>query len=108
MKSASSRSRWVCTIDGSMRFSDLRVLRRPGWRAGLAAALIFASVAAQAHKSSDSYLQLDVGSNGLSVRWDIALRDLDVALDLDTNADGKLSWGEVKAALPRIESYSMA
>lgn len=63
--------------------------------------------AAHGHKSSDSYLQLDAGVNDLKVRWDIALRDLDVALDLDTNADGKLSWGEIKAALPRIESYAM-
>ena len=63
---------------------------------------------ANAHKSSDSYLQLDAAPNRLTVRWDIALRDLDVALDLDTDADGKLSWGEVKAAWPRIESYAMA
>lgn len=73
-------------------------------------ALILGSVAfaSQAHKSSDSYLQLDADANELKVRWDIALRDLDVALDLDTNADGKLSWGEIKAALPRIEAYAMA
>ena len=63
---------------------------------------------ANAHKSSDSYLQLDAASNHLTVRWDIALRDLDVALDLDTDTDGKLSWGEVKAAWPRIESYALA
>ncbi len=63
---------------------------------------------ANAHKASDSYLQLDPAPNHLTVRWDIALRDLDVALDLDTDADGKLSWGEVKAAWPRIESYAMA
>jgi hypothetical protein len=63
---------------------------------------------ANAHKSSDSYLQLDAAPNRLTVRWDIALRDLDVALDLDTDADGKLSWGEVKTAWPRIESYAMA
>ncbi len=63
---------------------------------------------ANAHKSSDSYLQLDAVPNHLTVRWDIALRDLDVALDLDTDADGKLSWGEVKTGWPRIESYAMA
>ena len=35
----------------------------------------------------------------LDVRWDIALRDLDVALDLDSDADGKLTWGEVRGRL---------
>jgi len=63
---------------------------------------------ASAHKSSDAYLQLDAAPNHLTLRWDIALRDLDVALDLDTDADGKLSWGEVKTAWPAIESYAMA
>ena len=66
------------------------------------------SAAAQAHKSSDSYLQIDAGDQGLTVRWDVALRDLDVALDLDLNGDGKLSWGEVKLGWPRIQSYAMA
>ena len=69
--------------------------------------LLMLGAAAQAHKASDSYLQIDAGEKGTSVRWDIALRDLDAALDLDTNEDGKLTWGEVKAAWPRIESYAM-
>lgn len=64
--------------------------------------------AAQAHKSSDSYLQIDAAGKGLTVRWDIALRDLDNALDIDTDDDGKLTWAEVKAAWPRIERYAMA
>jgi len=62
---------------------------------------------AQAHKASDSYLQVDAGAKGTTVRWDIALRDLDPALDLDANEDGKLTWGEVKTAWPRIEAYAL-
>ena len=71
-------------------------------------ALALAGAAAQAHKSSDSYLQLDAGDKGLEVRWDIALRDLDAALDLDADEDGKLTWAEVKSAWPRIQSYASA
>ena len=44
---------------------------------------------------------------GLAVRWDIALRDLDAALDLDLDGDGRLTWGEVKTAWPRIEAYAL-
>ena len=66
------------------------------------------SPAAPAHKSSDSYLQLDARPGALAVRWDIALRDLDVALDLDADGDGKLTWGEVRTAWPRIEAYATA
>ncbi|HWK83099.1 MAG TPA: HupE/UreJ family protein [Caldimonas sp.] len=69
--------------------------------------LTAAAGVAAAHKSSDSYLQLDAAPDALAVRWDIALRDLDVALDIDADADGQLTWGEVKAAWPRIESYAM-
>jgi hypothetical protein len=61
-----------------------------------------------AHKASDSYLQIDAGApTGIAVRWDIALRDLDAALDLDGDQDGRLTWGEVKAAWPRIEAYAL-
>jgi hypothetical protein len=76
-------------------------------RACAAAALLAVSGWAAAHKASDSYLQLTAGATRLEVRWDIALRDLDVALDLDSDADGKLTWGEVRAAWPRIEAYAM-
>ena len=74
----------------------------------LAFCLLLCGLPSQAHKSSDSYLQLDAKSSGLAVRWDIALRDLDQAIDLDTNEDGKLTWGEVKAGWPRIEEYATA
>ena len=69
--------------------------------------LLLATGLAAAHKSSDSYLQIDAAPAALTVRWDIALRDLDVALDLDADADGKLTWGEIKTAWPRIEAYAL-
>jgi hypothetical protein len=81
------------------------------WRAALRAVvaigLLLAADLAGAHKASDSYLQITAAPGQLDVRWDIALRDLDVALDLDSDADGKLTWGEVRAAWPRIEGYAL-
>ncbi|MEP7056846.1 MAG: HupE/UreJ family protein, partial [Caldimonas sp.] len=72
-------------------------------------ALLFAlALPALAHKASDSYLQIEAGADRLSVRWDIALRDLDAALDLDLDGDGKLTWGEIKTGWPRIEDYALA
>jgi HupE / UreJ protein len=61
-----------------------------------------------AHKSSDAYLQLDAGASGITLRWDIALRDLDATLDLDADEDGKLTWAEVKTAWPRVQDYALA
>jgi hypothetical protein len=66
------------------------------WVFGFALILWCAQV--QAHKASDAYLQIDANSADVSLRWDIALRDLDAALDIDTNQNGQLAWGEVKCA----------
>jgi hypothetical protein len=60
---------------------------------------------AHAHKASDAYLQLEGGSGATTLRVDVALRDLDVALDLDSDGDGKLNWREVRSGWPLIESY---
>jgi len=61
-----------------------------------------------AHKPSDSYLTLTVPASGgvLEGQWDIALRDLDFVLGLDTNRDGAITWGELKAARSRIADYA--
>ena len=71
-------------------------VRRGRLRGRLAAMLLAVAAAlpaapAWAHKSSDAYLQLDASAQRVTVRWDIALRDLDVALDLDANDDGRLT-----------------
>jgi hypothetical protein len=74
----------------------------------LLGALLLGAAPAHAHKASDAYLQLHRSGDTLDVRWDIALRDLDALLELDANADRKLSWGEVRARLPDIRAYALA
>src|SRR2546423_3247756 len=73
----------------------------------LAVALVAAAAAlpAFAHKASDAYLQLQANGSAATLRVDVALRDLDVALDLDADGDARLTWGEVRAAWPSIEGY---
>jgi hypothetical protein len=80
----------------------------------LVLALGLLSARAEAHKPSDSYLTLRAAGTELSGRWDIALRDLDDAIGLDSDGDGTLRWGEVKThyaaalayALPRLSVRS--
>lgn len=76
-----------------------------GFSLALLVLLLLVANAAHAHKPSDSYLTLGVDAQGLSGRWDIALRDLDDVLALDTNGDRQLTWGEVRTHLPRIDRY---
>lgn len=60
-----------------------------------------------AHKASDAYLQVQRQGAVLTVRWDIALRDLDAVLDLDANGDRRLTWGEVRQRMADIRSYAL-
>ncbi len=62
-----------------------------------------------AHKASDSYLTVGPLRDGeAELRWDIALRDLDLALTLDADGDRRLRWGEVRVRLPEIASHAGA
>jgi hypothetical protein len=80
------------------------------WRRRLTAiGLVLGLVpAALAHKASDAYLELRASAEGgIALRWAIALRDLDAALDLDADGDGWLTWREVRTARPAIEAYAL-
>ena len=81
--------------------------RWPGLRGVVAGLLVLAAAAAQAHKSSDAYLFFDQQADRTSLRWDIALRDLDNALALDADGNRELTWGEVRAAWPRIDALAL-
>jgi hypothetical protein len=62
---------------------------------------------AQAHKPSDSYLSLHVDGPQIDGQWDIALRDLDIALALDSDGDGQLTWDEIRVRHVAITSYAL-
>jgi hypothetical protein len=72
-----------------------------------AAALLLAAPAF-AHKPSDSYLTLDVQGRQVDGQWDIALRDLDMAIGLDGDGNGELTWNEVRARQDAIAAYALA
>lgn len=63
---------------------------------------------AQAHKASDSFLRIGVDQSAIDVRWDIALRDLDFAIGLDSDADGAITWGEVRRAEAAISAHALS
>jgi hypothetical protein len=81
----------------------------------LAVLLLLGAASAWAHKGSDAYLDLrdataaEVATAGgklvpgtLRFTYAVAIKDLDLVLPLDANADGKVTWGEVKAATPAV------
>ena len=71
-------------------------------------AVVIAPPAARAHLASDSYLHLEVFDAGrIKGQWDIALRDLEAAVGLDANTDGKITWGETRAKRRELEAYAL-
>ena len=81
-------------------------LRQAGWLLVLALGLACSPV--QAHKGSDAYLEVqqpDAQSaatlRDLSFVLAVAIRDLDLVVPMDGNADGRVTWGEAKAATPQ-------
>ena len=91
-----------CVEAGAALPARLATIVAWGARAGLLA------TPALAHQGSDAYLQLALDAQRSSLRIDVALRDLDLVLDTDANADGVLTGGEIRAGWPAIERYLAA
>jgi hypothetical protein len=73
----------------------------------LVAAVLSFALPASAHKPSDSYLTLAVTGTHVGGRWDIALRDLANAIDLDADGNGAITWAELYAREGEVTSYAM-
>lgn len=83
---------------------------------GLGLGLGLACAPVLAHKGSDAYLDVQqqepAGSQNASGDVEktrdlrfvlaVAIRDLDMVVPLDANADASITWGEVKAATPQV------
>ena len=80
---------------------------RTAWIGILCALAVAYCGSALAHKPSDSYLTVKAGTT-IKGQWDIALRDLEYAIGLDADGDGRITWGEVKARHADIASYALA
>ena len=63
---------------------------------------------ALAHKPSDSYLRLSPTADGLAGDWRIALRDLDAAVGVDIDSNGRIEWGELRRRHAAIAGYALA
>jgi hypothetical protein len=100
--------RWLCT--------RLQAFRRLAIGLGFGLGFGLACSPALAHKGSDAYLDVQQleqaasqGAAGSAEKISdfrfvlaVALRDLDLVVPLDANADARLTWGEVKAATPQV------
>lgn len=60
-------------------------------------ASLFTSTRAEAHAQSYGFLHVDVvNDHEVTGQLELAVRDLDLLYDLDTDGDGKVTWGELR------------
>ncbi len=74
----------------------------------LAVALLCIGALAQAHVASNSFLRLDVDGTQLQGVLELSVRDAEIAVGLDRDRDGRVSWGEVRAGRDAIDVYLLA
>ena len=63
---------------------------------------------AWAHKASDSYLVVTAQGATVSAQWDIALRDIDFALGLDSDGNGEITWGELRNRKTDLSAWALS
>lgn len=60
---------------------------------------------AYAHVASNGFLVINAHGNELRGSVELAVRDVELAVGADANGDGKITWGELRAAAPRLSEY---
>ncbi len=63
------------------------------------------SSASQAHETTRSYVTLTRDAASVTANFRIAFRDIEVAVWMDENLDGNITWGETKQRLDAIAAY---
>jgi len=68
--------------------------------------LMGCSAMACAHTCSTAYLELALHDTGANGEWLLDLRDLERAVGVDANQDGRISWGELQAREAALIAYA--
>jgi hypothetical protein len=68
-------------------------------------ALLLVAPLVQAHIASNGFLTLKVDRAQVSGALELAIRDGELAVGLDHDGDGKVTWGELRASQTALQSY---
>jgi hypothetical protein len=67
--------------------------------------MMLAGSLAQAHIASNGFLSLRVDRSQISGALELAIRDGELAVGLDRDGDGKVTWGELRASQTALQTY---
>ena len=73
--------------------------------AGLWGLVFLWAATAQAHVASNGFLAARVSGQDVAGSVELALRDVELAVGVDADRDGKVTWGELQAAGPAVAAY---
>ena len=66
---------------------------------------ILLSGTVQAHVASNGFLSANVAGRDVTGSIEIAVRDVELAVGIDTDRDGKITWGELRDGEPQLSRY---
>ena len=67
--------------------------------------LLVCSCAAEAHIASNGFIVARVTGATVTGSVEVAVRDVELGIGIDTNRDGKVTWGELRTSEPRWQEY---
>jgi hypothetical protein len=79
----------------------MNAMRKSWWML----ALVLAGAVAQAHIASNGFLSLEVDRSRVSGALELAIRDGELAVGLDRDGNGKVTWGELRASQAALQIY---
>jgi len=69
---------------------------------------ILAAAPVSAHMTSYGFLKADLGAESVAGQLELAVRDLDIAYQLDADGDGKVTWDELRSREQEIAERVLA
>lgn len=77
-------------------------------RCSLFICLIIVAFGSYGHSSSESYLSLQIQGQQAHGAWEFSLRDLEYVVGLDANADGKITWRDIRQRQSVVQQYILS
>ena len=67
--------------------------------------IVMLGSSAQAHIASNGFLVAEVSGEDIQGSIELAVRDVELAIGVDRNHDGNITWGELRASAPQLRQY---
>src|SRR5580698_3773266 len=68
-------------------------------------ALLLGATAARDHIASNGFLSATVSGDTVTGAIEVAVRDVELAVGVDANRDGKVTWGELRRNESQLDAY---